>query len=97
MYLFSGIVWWKAVSNATTFGFDGSISLQAFSTASDDGLCRGAKGIHSSIPFITSCVTKVDFLNLSPPCTTLCPIASILSIPDITPQLLLVNLDMIIF
>ena len=34
------------------------------------GLCRGAKGMHSSMAFITSSVMSTEEANFSPPWTT---------------------------
>ena len=50
-----------------------------------------------TIPFITSSSTITDLVNLSPPCTILCPIADISSKSLITPCSLCVNCSITIF
>jgi len=49
------------------------------------GLWSGANTLHASISFNTSSVIMQDFVNFSPPCTTLCPTALISSKDVITP------------
>ena len=77
MNLSSGIVWWNTVSNTTTFGFPGIDSIAALIPVTAALLWTGANAAHSSIFLITSSSTITDDLNLSAPCTTLCPIPSI--------------------
>lgn len=43
------------------------------------GLCNGANCTASRIPSITLSLINTDWVNLSPPCTIRCPIATMLS------------------
>ncbi len=65
-----GMVWWKAVSNTATIGTSPMTALQALMPVMLAGLCSGAKGMHSSIAFMTSSLMSTEEANFSPPWTT---------------------------
>ena len=67
------------MSNTATIGTFGNAFLAALIPATPAGLCNGAKSIHFSISLITSSFISTDLLNISPPCTILCPTAVISS------------------
>ena len=79
------MVWWKAVSNTATMGVPGISSWQALMPMMLAGLCRGARGLHSSMAAITSSVIRTDWANFSPPWTTRWPTASISFMELMTP------------
>ena len=89
MYLWAGIVWWKAVSNTPTIFACGRTALQASIPSNPAGLCKGANSEHSFTFSITSSVITTESLNFSPPWTILWPTASISFISEITPYSLL--------
>ena len=85
MYALGGMVWWKAVSNTATMGTPGMTFWQARIPVRLAGLCRGARGMQSSIAFSTASSISTDLLNASPPWTTRWPTAPISLMEEITP------------
>ena len=76
------MVWWNAVSKTATCFTSGNNALHAKIACKFAGLCKGAKSLHSSILAITSSVIITGCWKYSPPCTTLCPIASNSNFPS---------------
>ena len=81
------MVWWNAVSNTATIGTPGMSAWHALMPMMLAGLCSGARGLHSSIAFMTSSLMSTDLANFSPPWTTRWPTASISFIEPTTPFL----------
>ena len=63
MYAFSGMVWWKEVSNTATIGtLSPKTERHARIAAACGGLCSGPSSLRSSMVFTTCSLISVETL-----------------------------------